>query len=277
MARSTTRIAVESALVLALAIGAWRVLRQPEPAPLPPPAPVAETAKGPREDRIGSLMSQRKAERAAEKAAALAAKKVLPDPEKAFKVEPTAPAPGMINLDKPEGTLTGELVDDQGNLVPIQALVFSEGGGFTLPVTGGKFVGTAKPGDWQAYAQYKEGLEIRRVGPFTMHVQAGPNPAFTIVVPAVPKVAGPGFTWIHRGDFLEVQAITEGSAAAQAGLATGDAITEIGGKTVKELDAVAAEAALQGPPGSVFRLKVVADTGNGLHETVVDLLRPAGP
>jgi C-terminal processing protease CtpA/Prc len=125
--------------------------------------------------------------------------------------------------------------------------------------------------------QYKEGLEIRRIGPFEMTLRAGANEPLSLLVPAPTAAVGPGFTWAHRGEFLEVQSVGEGTAAALSGLAAGDAITEVNGKSVKEMDAPSAQAALQGEPGTLYQVKVVAHTGNEFQESVVELIRPAAP
>jgi PDZ domain len=265
MPKSSTRIAIEAVAVVALAALAWRVLRR-EDAPTPPPTKT--TVVRAKEDRIGNALQQRRAEEAANRKRELAQ-----NPAAAFKVEATAPSE-PINLDKPEGTVTGELVDEQGRRLDTGAVIISEQGGFTLTAVNGAFHGRAAVGSWTAVAQYRDGLQFRRTEPFAVNVEPGRETALRVLIPlAQPNHGGPGFTWVHRGEFLEVETVTEGSPAALAGLAPGDAVTEIGGQPVKDTAAAAIEAALSGEAGTAFRIKVVAHTGNDFTTTVVDLTR----
>lgn len=266
MPKSSTRIAIEAVAVVALAALAWRVLRRGEE-PAPPPAKTA-AVRANKEDRIGNALQQRRAEEAANRKRELAQRAAT-----AFTVEATAPSE-PINLDKPEGTVAGELVDEQGRRLDTGAVIISEQGGFTLTAVNGAFRGRAAVGSWTAVAQYRDGLQFRRTEPFAVNVEPGRETALRVVLPlSPPNPGGPGFTWVHRGEFLEVEAVTEGSPAALAGLAPGDAVTEIGGQPVKDTAAAAIEAALAGEPGTAFRIKVVAHTGTDFTTTVVDLTR----
>jgi hypothetical protein len=264
MAKSTLRISIEACAVIALGIVAWRVLSQPE-APLVLKTDKSAPARD-REDRVSLIIQQKKAEKSANPP--------RPDPASSFTIEATRPPTEPINLEKPEGSIEGVLQSEAGEALDFDALIISSEGGFTFTASAGKFQGRARVGEWSAYAQYREAGLIRRSPPFTVKIEAGRNTPMVIQLPVIVNpVAGPGFAWVHRGDFLEVQVVDGDTAAALAGLQAGDAIAEIGGVPVKQLDESAVTAALNGAPGSAYRIKVVANDGQGFRETVVDLIR----
>jgi hypothetical protein len=273
MARSTTRVSVEAAVVALLAVGAWRVLRQPEPAPVPSdPAPSA-AEEGERERRVASVLAQRKAERAARaesksEPTAAAVAREEPDPRQAFRVEATAPPPPAPR------PISGRLLDEHGQPLRLPAQLVSEAGGFTLGITNGVFQGVLPVGHWESYLQVRTGAALQRVGPITLPVGEGENSPLVIEVPGVQSPVGPGFAFAHRGEFLEVQEVEAGSPAAAAGLAPGDAIVEVNHHPVREWDAATVARALLGAPDTPYQIKVVAPSGEGFTETTVELRRP---
>jgi carboxyl-terminal processing protease len=80
--------------------------------------------------------------------------------------------------------------------------------------------------------------------------------------------AGPGFAALKVGRVFQIVAIDPGSPAAEAGLAVGDQIRKIEGRSVRELSLDQAWRLFRGRAGTPVRLDVLHATGGYRRETI---------
>ena len=171
--------------------------------------------------------------------------------------------------------IKGKLVDPAGNPVVMDMVVFSPEGRFTVNAVNGVFEAVAPPGTLRIVGQYRDGVRVAQTAAQRVQAVAGETTDVALVVEVNPVVGTPGFRYKPEGEFLEVISVEPGSAAAEAGMAPGDAIIEIGGQAVKDLDPAVFGELLNGPPGSAVAVTVVAETDQGMKEFSLHLERRA--
>ncbi|MFO1490319.1 MAG: PDZ domain-containing protein [Kiritimatiellia bacterium] len=171
--------------------------------------------------------------------------------------------------------IKGKLVDTAGNPIVMDMVVFSPEGRFTVNAVNGVFEAVAPPGALRIVGQYRDGVRVAQTAAQRIEAVAGETTEVALVVEVNPVVGTPGFRYKPEGEFLEVISVEPDSAAAEAGMAPGDAIIEIGGQAVKDLDPAGLGELLNGPPGSSVAVTVVAETDQGMKEFPLQLERRA--
>lgn len=171
------------------------------------------------------------------------------------------------------GTVKGKLVDMAGNPVTIEMVVFSPEGRFNINVLNGQFESAVPPGTLRLIGQFRDGLRLSQTAPIQVEVEAGKIVEATLVVPISPPVGTLGFRYIPDADFLEITSVDQGSSAFEAGMAPGDAIIEVDGVAVRDMDPAVLGEYFHGPPGTMVSVIVVAETTEGLREFSLRLER----
>jgi carboxyl-terminal processing protease len=82
---------------------------------------------------------------------------------------------------------------------------------------------------------------------------------------------------LTRSYYLRVIAARDGSAAAKAGLATGDVIRTIDGKSTREMSVFEGTRLLRGKPGSSVALTIIRNNAADPHDVALVRAKPAGP
>lgn len=263
MARPIQRVVVGIVVLAALAggvfLGIWLNGRIRKPVSATPPATEAETAAN--ASRLAAAI-QRKAETGSRNTPA-----AIPQPsENAAAARDARPTKAHIK---------GRLVDAQGQPITLDMVVFSPEGRFTLNAINGLFETEAPPGALRIIGQYRDGVRIAQTPPVSVQAVAGETVEVALVVPVNEPSGTPGFRYNPDAEFLEITVVEPGSAAAEAGMAPGDAIIEIGGVAIKDIDPATFAELLNGPPGSLVSVTVVAETAEGMKEFPLQLERRA--
>jgi carboxyl-terminal processing protease len=82
---------------------------------------------------------------------------------------------------------------------------------------------------------------------------------------------------LTRSYYLRVIAARDGSPAAKAGLATGDVIRTIGGKSTREMSVFEGTRLLRGKPGTSVALTIIRNNAADPHDVTLVREKPAGP
>jgi carboxyl-terminal processing protease len=82
---------------------------------------------------------------------------------------------------------------------------------------------------------------------------------------------------LTRSYYLRVIAARDGSPAAKAGLATGDVIRTIDGKSTREMSVFEGTRLLRGKPGSSVALTIIRNNAADPHDVALVRAKPAGP
>jgi carboxyl-terminal processing protease len=129
---------------------------------------------------------------------------------------------------------------------------------------------------------YVEKVDIDKVMTGAMHGLADsldPDSAYLspdevkLIEASAPLAAGDVGIDLTRQGYLRIIAARDGSAAARAGLMTGDYIRAIGDKPTRDMSVFEGMRALRGAPGSKVTVTVIRDSPNDPH--VVELTREA--
>ena len=213
----------------------------------------------------------------ASRLAAAIQKKVESAPRPAPVSTPRAAEPAAAARDAGPAAarIKGRLVDAQGQPVTLEMVVFSPEGRFTLNAVNGLFETDAPPGALRIIGQYRDGLRIAQTAPVSVEAVAGQTVEVALVVPVNEPTGTPGFRFNPDAEFLEITVVEPGGAAAEAGMAPGDAVIEIGGVAVKDIDPATFAELLNGPPGTFVAVTVVAETAEGMREFPLQLERRA--
>jgi carboxyl-terminal processing protease len=131
-------------------------------------------------------------------------------------------------------------------------------------------------------SNYVEKVDIDKVMTGAMHGLADsldPDSAYLspdevkLIEASAPLAAGDVGIDLTRQGYLRIIAARDGSAAARAGLMTGDYIRAIGDKPTRDMSVFEGMRALRGAPGSKVTVTVIRDSPNDPH--VVELTREA--
>ncbi len=257
--RAVVGIVVLAALAGGVFLGIWLNGRIRKPAPATPPSTEAETAAN--ASRLAAAI-QKKAETGSRNTPATISRPA----ETAAAARDTRPTKAHIK---------GRLVDTQGQPITLDMVVFSPEGRFTLNAVNGLFETDAPPGALRIIGQYRDGVRVAQTAPVSVQAVAGETIEVALVVPVNEPSGTPGFRYNPDAEFLEITVVEPGSAAAEAGMAPGDAIIEIGGVAIKDIDPATLAELLNGPPGSLVSVTVVAETAEGMKEFPLQLERRA--
>ncbi len=256
--RAVVTVVVLAALAGGVCLGIWLNGRIRKPAP------------------TGAAAAETEATTNASRLTAAIQKKAESGPRTAPVVIPRDEAPVAVSEPRPPAArIKGRLVDAQGQPITLDMVVFSPEGRFTLNAVNGLFETDAPPGSLRIIGQYRDGVRIAQTEPVSVQVVAGQTVEVALVVPVNEPTGTPGFRFNPDAEFLEITVVEPGSAAAEAGMAPGDAIIEIGGMAVKDIDPASFAERLNGPPGSFVAVTVVAETTAGLKEFPLQLERRA--
>src|SRR6266851_849063 len=131
---------------------------------------------------------------------------------------------------------------------------------------------------------YVEKVDIDKVMTGAMHGLADsldPDSAYLppdqvkLIEANAPLPAGDVGIDLTRQGYLRIIAARDGSAAAKAGLMTGDYVRAIGDKPTRDMSVFEGMRALRGVPGSKVSLTIIRDSANDPH--VVQLTRETAP
>ena len=257
--RAVIGVVVLAALAGGVFLGIWLNGRIRKPAPAEAPATEAEAATN--ASRLAAAI-QKKAESGSRTAPIITPRTA--DPAAAARDA----RPTMAHI-------KGRLVDPQGQPITLDMVVFSPEGRFTLNAVNGLFETDAPPGALRIIGQYRDGVRVAQTAPVSVRTVAGQTVEVALVVPVNEPSGTPGFRYNPDAEFLEVTVVDPGSAAAEAGMTPGDAIIEIGGVAIKDIDPATFAELLNGPPGSLVSVTVVAETAEGMKEFPLQLERRA--
>ena len=241
------RIAVETAVVLLLAVGVFRFYQvKQQQKTRDKEAPTLSDERG-----LGKLIKTRAdAQESRSKPKALDAEG--PVKLNDLSEEPTPPLlePALLVI---------QLVDTQGAPFLEPVMVFSAGGRFTNRVVNGRLalslnaITLSISAIWEAYPSV-------RIAPVSVSLKAGKSQGVVLIVN---PGALPGFDLVRESDLLIVTRIEPGSPAALAGLQIDDIVVEVAGIPAEQLNDAALLGVLESPLTESLELTVAVPAGEG--------------